>query len=172
MFVRYGPNRKLGSTSKRLLVLSRALIAVDFEGSSDPTLAGLLCHYCDCWPILPRPLLCPSAPNIRFSGATDVEKTNRRGNWRVYCDNSATLRTNIQTQRLDPTYSHDRWVTSSDGIIKDFAAFRSSFDSMDNDDNFAGGDALGVPEWVAYEIKKVQRPMHRYTWPTKFVDYG
>src|SRR5688500_1862308 len=55
---------------------------------------------------------------------------------------------------LDPSYSHDRWGTSSNGIIKDFTAYRSSFDNLDDDDDFAGPDALGVPEWVAFEIKR------------------
>ena len=55
---------------------------------------------------------------------------------------------------LDPSYSHDRWGTSSSGIVKDFRAYRSSFDDLDDDDGFGGADALGVPEWVAYEIKR------------------
>jgi len=55
---------------------------------------------------------------------------------------------------LDPSYNHDRWGTSGTGIIKDFRAYRSSFDNMDDDDGFGGPDALGVPEWVAYEIKR------------------
>jgi endonuclease G, mitochondrial len=60
---------------------------------------------------------------------------------------------------LDPTYKHDRWGTSSSsGIVKDFRAYRSSFDDMDDDDAFGGADALGVPEWVAYEVKRFPDP--------------
>ena len=55
---------------------------------------------------------------------------------------------------LNPSYSHDRWGTSSNGIVKDFAAYRSSFDDADDDDSFGGSDNLGVPEWVAHEVKK------------------
>lgn len=55
---------------------------------------------------------------------------------------------------LDPSYDHDRWGTSSTGIVKDFRAYRSSFDDRDDDDGFGGSDVLGVPEWVAYEIKR------------------
>jgi len=55
---------------------------------------------------------------------------------------------------LDPTYNHDRWGTSSSGILKDFRAYRSSFDNSDDDDNFGGADVMGVPEWVAYEVKR------------------
>ncbi len=47
---------------------------------------------------------------------------------------------------LDPSYLHDRWKTSNKGIIKDFSAYRSSFDDLDDDDNFGGADAWGVPE--------------------------
>jgi endonuclease G len=60
-----------------------------------------------------------------------------------------TFRPNV----LDPSYNHDRWGTSGSGIVKDFRAYRSSFDSLDDDDAFGGPDALGVPEWVAYEVK-------------------
>ncbi|HET6942761.1 MAG TPA: DNA/RNA non-specific endonuclease [Sphingomicrobium sp.] len=63
---------------------------------------------------------------------------------------SQTFKPNI----LDPSYTHDRWGTSSNGIVKDFRAYRSSFDSLDDDDSFGGPDALGVPEWVAYEVKR------------------
>lgn len=55
---------------------------------------------------------------------------------------------------LAPTYDHDRWGTSSAGIIKDFRAYRSSFDDSDDDDEYGGPDTLGVPEWVAHEIKR------------------
>lgn len=61
-----------------------------------------------------------------------------------------TLRPNV----LDPSYNHDRWGTSNSGILRDFRAYRSSFDDRDDDDRFGGADALGVPEWVAYEIKR------------------
>lgn len=57
---------------------------------------------------------------------------------------------------LDPSYNHDRWGTSATGILKDFRAYRTSFDDPDDDDGFEGPDALGVPEWVAYEIKRFE----------------
>ena len=65
---------------------------------------------------------------------------------------------NVQAQSLrpivlDPAYDHDRWGTSNRGVLKDFRAYRSSFDDLDDDDGFGGADAMGVPEWVAYEIK-------------------
>ncbi|MBL4859118.1 MAG: DNA/RNA non-specific endonuclease [Erythrobacter sp.] len=73
---------------------------------------------------------------------------------------------------LDPSYSHDRWGTSSSGIVKDFRAYRSSFDDLDVDDDFGGPDALGVPEWVAHEIKRfegecIQTHSRPSTWITE-----
>jgi hypothetical protein len=48
---------------------------------------------------------------------------------------------------LDPNYNHDKWITQPQDIIKEFRAYTVSFDSKDD------GVALGVPEWVAHEIK-------------------
>jgi len=54
---------------------------------------------------------------------------------------------------LDPNYSHDRWVTEPRDIIREFRAYTTSFDSKDDD------IAMGVPEWVAYEIKPHPQPL-------------
>lgn len=76
---------------------------------------------------------------------------------------------------LDPSYNHDRWGTSSSStIIADFRAYRSSFDDLDDDDRFEGPDAMGVPEWVAYEIKRfdgscIQTHRRPTTWITDAV---
>ncbi|MAE92318.1 MAG: nuclease [Pelagibaca sp.] len=64
---------------------------------------------------------------------------------------------------LDPTYQHDRWVTKPRDVIKEFRAFTTSMDSLDNDDNFGEGEAFGTPEWVAYQIK----PYSKSCIPTK-----
>lgn len=71
----------------------------------------------------------------------------------VFAPTSALDAQSFKPNILDPSYAHDRWGTSSTGIVKDFAAYRSSFDNGDDDDNFGGPDYLGVPEWVAYEVK-------------------
>ena len=55
--------------------------------------------------------------------------------------------TNYRTIVLDPTYDHDRWGTSPQDIVEEFRAYTVSFDSKDDD------VAMGVPEWVAHEIK-------------------
>jgi len=54
---------------------------------------------------------------------------------------------------LDSNYDHDKWVTKPRDIIKDFRAYTTSFDSKDD------GVALGIPEWVAYEIKPHPTPL-------------
>lgn len=55
---------------------------------------------------------------------------------------------------LDPSYDHDKWQTAPTDIVQRFRAFTVSFDSDDDNDGDGTGDAWGVPEWVAYEIKK------------------
>lgn len=54
---------------------------------------------------------------------------------------------------LDLTYDHDKWITKPRDIIKDFRAYTTSFDSKDDD------VALGIPEWVAYEVKPQLTPL-------------
>lgn len=61
--------------------------------------------------------------------------------------------TDYKTIVLDPNYSHDKWVTKPKDIIREFEAYTTSFDSKD------GGIAMGVPEWVAYEIKPHPQPL-------------
>jgi len=62
------------------------------------------------------------------------------------------LRPNI----LDPSYDHDRWRTQPRDIIRQFRAFTLSFDSADDDNGDGRPDRLGVPEWVAQEVKRFQ----------------
>ena len=54
---------------------------------------------------------------------------------------------------LDSNYSHDKWVTKPKDIVKQFRAYTVSFDSPDDD------VSLGVPEWVAHEIKPHSDPL-------------
>ena len=59
---------------------------------------------------------------------------------------------------LDPTYEHDKWNTEPDDHIREFRAFTASFDGKDDGngdgDDRDDKDKWGVPEWVAYEIRK------------------
>jgi len=54
---------------------------------------------------------------------------------------------------LDSTYDHDKWETEPNDIIREFRAYTVSFDSKDDDMN------MGVPEWVAHEIKPHPQPL-------------
>ena len=55
---------------------------------------------------------------------------------------------------LDPSYDHERFHTQPQDVIRRFRAFTVSFDSLDDNDNDGQGEALGIPEWVAYQIKR------------------
>jgi len=57
-----------------------------------------------------------------------------------------------------PGCDHDRWGTQPRGIVREFRAFLVSFDDADDDDGDGVGDAWGIPEWVAYEIKGMDDP--------------
>lgn len=52
-----------------------------------------------------------------------------------------------------PGYQHDRWGIFPGDLVRVFEAFTVSVDSWDDDTGDGVGDALGIPEWVAYEIR-------------------
>lgn len=64
---------------------------------------------------------------------------------------------------LKPIYRHDRWHTKPRDNMKDFSAYTVSFDGEDND------YALGVPEWVAYEIKPFKAKRQRLVSPKLWI---
>lgn len=66
---------------------------------------------------------------------------------------SAAFADSFKPNPLDPSYNHDRWGTSNNGILVDFTAYSASFDDADDDNGDGVSDAWGQPEWVAYEIK-------------------
>lgn len=55
---------------------------------------------------------------------------------------------------LRPDYQHDRFVTKPTEIVREFEAFTTSFDWMQDD-----GQAWGIPDFVAYEMKKLTKPL-------------
>lgn len=55
---------------------------------------------------------------------------------------------------LDPSYNHDRYETKPSDILKHFRAYTASFDGADDNDGNGTPDNWGVPEWVAYEMRK------------------
>ena len=56
---------------------------------------------------------------------------------------------------LNPDYNHDKWQTQPRDHIFKFAAYTVSFDGADDNDNDTDSDKWGIPEWVAFEIKKM-----------------
>ncbi|MDD5597933.1 MAG: DNA/RNA non-specific endonuclease [Victivallaceae bacterium] len=51
-------------------------------------------------------------------------------------------------------YKHDRWVTQPRDLFFEFDAFVVSFDGPDDDDGDGKPDLWGIPEFVAYEIRR------------------
>lgn len=56
--------------------------------------------------------------------------------------------------KLRSDYQHDRYVTQPTEIVRQFEAFTVSFDSKVDD-----GEARGIPDFVAYEMKRVTKPL-------------
>lgn len=73
---------------------------------------------------------------------------------------------------LDSTYTHDRFVTQPGDIIREFQAFTSSFDSEDDDNHDGTPDRLGIPQWVAYQIKEYKGKIPSRPRPEWFTDEG
>jgi len=59
---------------------------------------------------------------------------------------------------IDSTYEHTKWGISPSDSLYHFAAYTTSFDSDDDDNNDGTPDKWGIPEWVAYEVKKHEGP--------------
>lgn len=55
---------------------------------------------------------------------------------------------------LRPDYHHDRFVTKPTDLVFQFEAFTASFDSLADDNQ-----AWGIPDFVAYEMKKLATPL-------------
>ena len=59
-----------------------------------------------------------------------------------------------KTITLDPNYEHTKWGVEPTDMLYEFAAYTTSFDSTDDNDGDGTGESWGIPEWVAYEVKK------------------
>lgn len=56
---------------------------------------------------------------------------------------------------LEPNYNHDKYQTEPKDIVRVFRAYITSFDSDDDNNGDGTGEAWGIPEWVSYEIKRL-----------------
>ena len=52
-------------------------------------------------------------------------------------------------------HDHDLYAPEERDIVKEFKAYTSSFDGVDDDDANGTPDYLAVPHWVSYELKGV-----------------
>lgn len=55
-------------------------------------------------------------------------------------------------------YEHDKWGISPHDQVFKFRAYTTSFDGEDDNDGDGSGDKWGVPEWVAFEVRR--KTMH------------
>jgi endonuclease G, mitochondrial len=69
------------------------------------------------------------------------------------------LATELRPIVLDPSYQHDRFVTAPQDHVRQFRAYTVSFDGADDNDGDGADDIWGLPEWVAYEIKRHEGPV-------------
>ena len=58
-----------------------------------------------------------------------------------------------------PGYEHDRWKTTPRDIVTEFRAYITSFDSADDNDGDGTPDKWAIPEWVSYEMRKLDGPL-------------
>lgn len=61
----------------------------------------------------------------------------------------------------NPAYNHDKWKTLPQDHLFEFTAYTVSFDGPDDtdndpDDNDTDSDNWGIPEWVAFEIHRLE----------------
>lgn len=59
-----------------------------------------------------------------------------------------------KNNNLNSSYNHTKWGIEPNDLIYKFTAFTSSFDSDDDNNGDGKSDSWGIPEWVAYEVKK------------------
>lgn len=71
---------------------------------------------------------------------------------------------------LNKDYDHNKFGVEPSDLIYRFAAYTSSFDSDDDNNNDGKPDMWGVPEWVAFEIHPRPDSMPRYNRPKWFTD--
>lgn len=67
------------------------------------------------------------------------------------CLNLITL---IHAQSDSTNYEHDKWKTEPRDLIINYDAYTTSFDSADDNNGDGKTDIWGIPEWVAFEIRK------------------
>jgi len=75
-----------------------------------------------------------------------------------------------QSQQHPAEYDHDRFGTRPIDQLRTFEAFVSSFDGPDDDTGDGIPDTLGIPQWVAYEMRHHESPIQSgkrpRTWST------
>lgn len=81
-----------------------------------------------------------------------------------------------ELRRIGPTrdegvpsaYDHDHFGTLPRDQFRQFAAFVVSFDGDDDDSGDGVADTLAVPQWVAYELRRQEGPLHPGKRPSRW----
>lgn len=66
----------------------------------------------------------------------------------------ASLSAGYKAIEIDSSYEHLAWGIEPHDKLYHFAAFVCSFDTEDDNNGDGSLDRWGIPEWVAYEVKK------------------
>ena len=77
---------------------------------------------------------------------------------------SSALAADYKPIVLDPSYEHDRFMTrfqnqptlTAGNYVRKFRAYISVFDGEDDDNGDGQPDFLGIPHFVAYEVKRFE----------------
>lgn len=80
----------------------------------------------------------------------------------------AAFAEDVRPNVLDPSYRHDRFGTLPSDIVREFRAFTTSFDSDDDDDADGRPNILGIPHWVAQEVRRAERAPESSNRPQKW----
>lgn len=72
--------------------------------------------------------------------------------------------------KIDPSYEHTKWGIEPSDILYKFAAYTTSFDSDDDNNGDGVSDIWGIPEWVAYEVKRKTKEIEKYNRPKWMTD--
>lgn len=80
-----------------------------------------------------------------------------------------SLATEYRPIVLDHSYEHDKWQTLPQDQIFHFAAYTTSFDGPDDDNGDDIPDKWGIPQWVAFEIKRATVDHPLKTRPQKWM---
>ncbi len=108
--------------------------------------------------------------SLNASTDVDQEKSQPKQEEKVQREPGQPVSSRFRPIVLNPDYEHNKWgIAETSDLILNFAAYTTCFDTEDDDNGDGKPDYLGVPEWVAFEIKKLEGEMPKYNRPSKWI---